>query len=254
MPDHSSPQQLKATDGERAAKQSDILLVVPPFQSCARPSLGVSQLKANLAEAGFSAKVLYLNLLYAERIGWWIYEWISNVNYDYLLGEFIFSGAYYERSEQDVQRYVEDVLKSPAPDEFLPKFMEGQSLADKLQYLIREASDFCRTQAVQEILAHDPWLVGSTSSFHQNCASVSMLRGVKQQRPEITTAMGGANCEAEMGEELLAQFPEVDFIGQGNVTTPSSNSFGPYEKAATARTSRGSSSRAMPVRRRPEGS
>jgi magnesium-protoporphyrin IX monomethyl ester (oxidative) cyclase len=200
----------------RAEARTDILLVVPPFQSCSRPALGVSQLKANLLRAGFDARVLYLNLRFAERIGWLAYEAISNTRYRELLGEFIFSGLLFERSEQDVQAYAERVLGNPSADYFLPYFHEGRPVVEKLQHLSREADAFCRTEALPEILAHDPWLVGFTSSFHQNCSSLALIRGIKQARPDVITAMGGANCEATMGEELLRRFPEIDHVGQGD--------------------------------------
>jgi magnesium-protoporphyrin IX monomethyl ester (oxidative) cyclase len=197
------------------AQPGAILLVVPPFAMASRPVLSVSQMKTTLAAAGFSAKVLYLNLRFAERIGWDSFEWMSRRLYQHLFGEFIFSCVLFQRSKHDVQRYVDRVLGSLPPEEVvLPQYHSNLSTTEKLQHLVGEAAEFCR-EAGREILAHDPWIAGFTSSFHQNCASLSLIREIKERRPGVITAIGGANCEGEMGEELLVQFPLVDYVCQG---------------------------------------
>ena len=43
-----------------------VLLVVPPFYQVVTPALGVSLLKAALAQAGVPCDVLYLNIPFAE--------------------------------------------------------------------------------------------------------------------------------------------------------------------------------------------
>src|SRR5688572_25489813 len=68
-----------------------IVFVVPPFQTTFTPSLGVSQLKANLAEQSFDAvEILYLNFQYAELIGIKQYETIVR-RASTLLGDYVFS-------------------------------------------------------------------------------------------------------------------------------------------------------------------
>ncbi len=100
------------TSHSRAAPEGQkVVLVVPPFQTVARPSLGVSQLKASLEQAGFGADVVYLNLPFAERIGLGVYEWIGESLMDVLFGEFVFSHALFDRSEEDIDRYVSELLK-----------------------------------------------------------------------------------------------------------------------------------------------
>jgi ribosomal peptide maturation radical SAM protein 1 len=188
-----------------------ILLIVPPFQSITRPALGVSQLKAILDEAGFPTEILYLNLLYAELIGPDLYEWISNSTTTILFGEFIFSYLLFGRKEGDIVRYIEEVPADPDTGGHLNRF---KSKPDRLRDLIHKASDLING-ALEEIIARDPWMVGMTSAFQQNCASILLTKVIKQRRPDIVTVMGGANCQSVMGEELLARFPDIDYIGQG---------------------------------------
>lgn len=169
-----------------------------------------------MEQAGLPSQVLYLNVRFAERIGWYTYEQISHGEYRLLLGEFVFASALFSDDEQIVRDYAREVLGDPRPESFLPRFLEGASVVEKLRHLRAEALDFCRTDGLQQILALEPSLVGLSSSFHQNCASLALIREVKRHRPEVVTALGGANCASEMGAELLRQFPEVDYIGQGD--------------------------------------
>ena len=55
-------------------------------------------------------------------------------------------------------------------------------------------------------------LVGFTSMFTQNVASFALARLLKESRPEIVIAMGGANCESPMGEEIARHVPAVDYV------------------------------------------
>lgn len=67
---------------------------------------------------------------------------------------------------------------------------------------------------VEAILGHRPDLVGfsaTTSAFLDACA---LARALKARRPEIATVCGGVHASA-LGGELLARFPEMDFLGLG---------------------------------------
>ena len=69
--------------------------------------------------------------------------------------------------------------------------------------------------STQIILDRDPWMVGFTTMFQQNCSSLAVMRELKKRRPEVITAIGGSNCEGEMGKELFDRFPEIDYLGRG---------------------------------------
>src|SRR5262249_2384214 len=65
-------------------------------------------------------------------------------------------------------------------------------------------------------------VVGVTSTHLQNCAGLAVLRRLKARYPAVHTAMGGANCEGEMGAALHALFPFVDYVcsGEGDRVVP----------------------------------
>ncbi|MFC5181805.1 cobalamin-dependent protein [Actinomadura harenae] len=60
-----------------------------------------------------------------------------------------------------------------------------------------------------------PDLVGFTSTFQQNTASLATARRVKELNPAIRTVLGGANCDGVQGAALHRNFPAVDFVVRG---------------------------------------
>ena len=46
-------------------------------------------------------------------------------------------------------------------------------------------------------------MVGFTSMFSQNVATLAMARRIKERNPGVVIVMGGANCESPMGRELV---------------------------------------------------
>ena len=58
-------------------------------------------------------------------------------------------------------------------------------------------------------------IVGFTSTFQQNLASLAMAKEIKRRAPHIITVFGGANFEGVMGVELHRQFPSVDIVCSG---------------------------------------
>ena len=65
-------------------------------------------------------------------------------------------------------------------------------------------------------------LVGFTSMFQQNIASLALAARVKAAYPQLTIAFGGANWEDPMGVALRRRFPFVDlvFSGEADVSFP----------------------------------
>jgi ribosomal peptide maturation radical SAM protein 1 len=58
-------------------------------------------------------------------------------------------------------------------------------------------------------------IVGFTSMFAQNVACFAMARKLKEQVPQVVTVMGGANCEAPMGQEIARHLDAIDFVFSG---------------------------------------
>jgi ribosomal peptide maturation radical SAM protein 1 len=65
-------------------------------------------------------------------------------------------------------------------------------------------------------------VVGFTSTFQQNVASLALARRLKERYPALTVVFGGANMEDEMGPEYVRAFPFLDYavVGEGDVVFP----------------------------------
>ncbi len=192
-----------------------VLIVVPPFQDIIRPALGASQLKANLLQHGIPAEILYMNIMFAEHINPRAYEWIGTRMGRVTLGEFVFSHALFDHAEDSIDRYIKAVLPKSTELATLKALFGGVEFHEVLGRLTQICRDFCDNEALDAVLARDPWMLGFSSSFQQNCSSLAVLKRVKAARPDIIGVMGGANCETEMGRELFDRFDTLDFVGQG---------------------------------------
>ena len=188
----------------------DVLLVAMPFADPGSPSLALGLFKARLAELGVRADVAYLNLPFAERIGWDPYIVLMIENGE-RAGDWAFSHSLFGHG-------------SELSDEYLGILRE-LGIGDRNLDAYRSARDQA-TPFVEECLEGIDWgrygVVGFTTSFQQNTAALALARRVKERSPGTRIVFGGANCEAEMGRELLRSFPFVDFVclGEGDDAFP----------------------------------
>src|SRR5262245_29395884 len=181
-----------------------VLLISMPFGALDRPALGISLLKAVLNRAHIPCDIQYLTFPFAELIGYDEYQWIqADLPYTAFTGDWTFTSALYgDRPELD-RRYVQDVLQLTwrLPQTDIARILRVRSLTS---YFL----DYCLTLV--------PWneyaVIGFTSTFEQNIASLALARRLKYAYPDISVVFGGANWEAEMGLELHHQFPFVDYV------------------------------------------
>src|SRR5262249_35990741 len=75
---------------------------------------------------------------------------------------------------------------------------------------------------VAEVVARRPRVLGLTSIFQQQLASLALAKRVKAALPDTVIVLGGANGEDGMGAETVRQFPFVDAAvsGEGEVVFP----------------------------------
>src|SRR5207249_10382972 len=65
-------------------------------------------------------------------------------------------------------------------------------------------------------------IIGFTSMFHQNVASLTLAKLIKDLYPQVKIVFGGAHYDGEMGLEYFRAFPWIDFVvvGEGEVPFP----------------------------------
>jgi ribosomal peptide maturation radical SAM protein 1 len=184
-----------------------VLLISMPFGALERPALGLSLLKARLAEEGFDCDVSYLNFPFAEFVGQENYQWMSyELPYTAFAGDWSFTDSLYGERPEAAQSYVQEILRDTwrMSDDDIRRVLYVRSFVEPFL-------DHC--------MAAVPWddyaVVGFTSTFEQNIASLSLAKRVKAAHPRLPIVFGGANWEDRMGVELHGRFPFVDYVCSG---------------------------------------
>ena len=198
--------------------QTDVVLISMPFGPLRLPSIGLGLLKSALSRDEVSAQTFYFTFQFAELIGERLYSQISyQTDTTDLVGEWIFSNSLFNhQTEADVRRYIEDILRDKARSEnhVWPKEpFSDERVADILS--ARAKVETFLDNCVETVLACQPKIVGFTSVFLQQVASLSLAKRLKARCPELAIVFGGANCEGVMGNEVIRQFDFVDAVVSG---------------------------------------
>ncbi len=199
-------------------KEAEVVLISMPFGPLRLPSIGLGLLKAALTRDGVSANTFYFTFRFAELIGEPLYSRISyGTDTTDLVGEWVFSNSLFgHHTEADTRNYIEDILrdKSRSANHVWPKEPFSDALiADFLN--AREKVEAFLDECMETVIACQPKMVGFTSVFLQQVASLSLAKRLKARCPELTIVFGGANCEGAMGNEVIQQFDFVDAVVSG---------------------------------------
>ncbi|HXB89808.1 RiPP maturation radical SAM C-methyltransferase [Mycobacterium sp.] len=220
----------------------DVLLVSMPFGSLCDPSIALGLLKAGLNRAGISCAVRYFTFPFAAKIGEQLYHDLANgkPRTVAMLGEWLFTEALWGPGRLDDDAYVKEVLRErgrgscndhstvpPARDWF-----DAGAGGDPAAPADRLREDFIETvlrtraavasfldDCVDEVMRRRPRILGFTSVFQQQIASLALASRVKQALPETFVLIGGANVEGVMGLESVRQFSFLDAAVSGEADT-----------------------------------
>jgi ribosomal peptide maturation radical SAM protein 1 len=196
-------------------KNDKVALVSMPFASIEMPSIGISLLQAELRRDGIECHTYYPNIRFAKHIGIPVYSWLANPAEVTLTGEWIFAHLLFPDKAPSTEAYLKDILLDR---------LGGEIDLPLLRVLLKARSE--ASQFLNDCLGaidFSPYrIVGFTSTFEQNLASLALARRLKEKYPTVVIVFGGANCEAEMGIELHRQFGFVDYVcsGEGDVNFP----------------------------------
>lgn len=202
--------------------EHDICLVSMPYNLLQYPPIGVAALVAAGRNAGLNVGAFDARFRFAERIG--LRSYIAFATFTpFLLGEHTFSGVAFPGFEPDYEGFLKAELPAyPPVERWLTSILGKQdNLWEALRSVRSIAGDFI-AETAERILSHDPKIVGCSSSFQQHCASLALLRRIKDLRGDVVTLLGGANCEERMGAAAARLFPWVDFVfsGESDETFP----------------------------------
>jgi ribosomal peptide maturation radical SAM protein 1 len=181
-----------------------VLLLNMPFVSVSRPAIGIALLKARLAQEGIECITAYPNLLFAERVGLENYRLIDEkLSHALFLGDWLFAQHSFA-SELDIATYVHTLEHHTRTD----------GTFDTVMRLRGEVGPFLE-ECFERFSISDYDIIGFTSTFQQNLASLALSQMIRDRFPEKLIVFGGGNCEGVMGHELHRSFPWIDYVCSG---------------------------------------
>jgi ribosomal peptide maturation radical SAM protein 1 len=191
-----------------------VLLASMPFGHLIYASIGMSLLKAGLERQGIGCDLRYFALDFvAHAIGgpreraYTDYHQFATLWEYYYPAEAIFSRHLFPKN---ADRAREALAQAP----------EGR-MRTELERLWETSGAF-----LDHCLDTIPWqryrLVGFSTMFNQNLATLALAERLKARHPDITIVLGGANTEGPHGPALLRSFPFVDYVlrGDADATLP----------------------------------
>ncbi|HAN18338.1 MAG: hypothetical protein A2X13_04435 [Bacteroidetes bacterium GWC2_33_15] len=191
----------------------EVCLVCMPFSSIVRPSIALGLLQGHLDKANISCKTKYANIQFAENIGLKYYTMIGSLApSDFFLADWMFNKFIFSSEVSDTEDYITRIYESFIIQAY--PTMNYNECKNLLLGLKEKSSRFIEDLAIQ-IIEEKYRIIGSTSSFHQHLASISLFKKIKELDQSITTILGGANCEGKMGLTTHKSYPWVDYVVSG---------------------------------------
>ena len=189
------------------SQAAEIALVNMPFSYAKYPSIQLGTLSALLKANDIVVDCHHLNVRFAHLIGVDLHESICEKRA--LFGEWLFSSLL----------FGENPKRSEYPHIFKPVFEQIAQESGKPVGYFEEMATRIAPQFLTWALRSIDWgqyqLVGFTSTFDQNVASLTMAKMIKDVYPEVTIVFGGANFDGEMGPEYFRAFPFIDHVVVG---------------------------------------
>lgn len=192
----------------------DVALVSMPYPPLNQPSMALGLLVAALRGDGIAATALYPCIAFAELIGLDAYGFICDSKQEFLVGEWTFAPAAFGAAAPADSGYLDRLVAQPVTGAVLarnPALGDPRALLER----VRAAADGFVERIAREIVASGVRIVGCTSTFTQHVPSLALLRRIKQLAPQVTTMIGGANCEGVMGVATKRAFDWIDYVVSG---------------------------------------
>ncbi len=191
-----------------------VLLVNMPFAYLFRPALTLTLLKGLLLERHIPAQLLYSNLRFAELIGPELYFDLSTETPDKFTfaAEWLFSGALFEQSVPDQERYVNEILRSTSvPEAFIRRVVGARPK-------VATFLDGC----LQQVMTMRPAAVVFTTALQQQFPALALAKRIKDASPSTLIVLAGVDWDGAMAAEVVRRFSFVDagIAGEPEIVVP----------------------------------
>lgn len=188
-----------------------VALINMPFANPWIPSIALTQLKSVLDQRlgpEVTVDIFYLNHNFAKYFGLELYHQLSNSadSQNSGLGDWVFRQLAFPDLPNNAGVYLTRYFsnRSEKNDKLKGRVLETRRGLD--QFMERLITEYKLDQ-------YD--LAGFTSMFMQNVPSFAMAKKLKARNADLITVMGGANCESPMGQVIVKNLPEIDYVFSG---------------------------------------
>ncbi|MBL8149384.1 MAG: RiPP maturation radical SAM C-methyltransferase [Blastocatellia bacterium] len=196
------------------AEKQSLALVYMPWGSISRASIAIGIIKQCARRVGLEPDVHYLNMRFAEKVGFELYEKISSASA--FFPEWFFSSALFGASGL---RLMDNSWSGLLSTEL------GSQMAEKVKEVVGD-KDICHKivdeiipKFIEESFSRVDWakyrVVGFSNTFAQTLASLLLAKEIKNRHPETKIVFGGANVDSDMGFEIIKAFNWVDYVVHG---------------------------------------
>jgi ribosomal peptide maturation radical SAM protein 1 len=191
-----------------------------PFGYLRLPSIALTQLKAAVQACHgdlVALDLLYLNFDFADFLSPALYDFISEspAAMHCNLGEWFFRQVAFPDAANNSIEYLDHFgLRSL-------DFSNGDAEKNLLRFYAqvlrskRELLEDFMDQLIRQYHLTEYDVIGFTSMFSQNLPVFAMARRLKLKKTGIVLVMGGANCESPMGQAIVNNIPDIDFVFSG---------------------------------------
>jgi magnesium-protoporphyrin IX monomethyl ester (oxidative) cyclase len=185
-----------------------ISLINMPFTAIEMPSIALTQLRSVVEQrcgSQVAVDICYVSNHFARYLGLDLYRQICEEGSGSCVGDWLFRQTAFPELPDNTLLYRQRYF--PARDQRQVFFEEAAAKRPGFDRLLDEMIASYRLDEAD--------LVGFTSMFSQNAACFALARKLKERRPDQIIAIGGANCESPMGEEILRNVPAFDYVFAG---------------------------------------
>jgi ribosomal peptide maturation radical SAM protein 1 len=190
-----------------------VSIVSMPFKDLRHPPIQLGILQRCLERAGITARshsleLAFMDHLHRKTVGGQPltindYQRVATQEFQVHLGDWIFKVPPYAECSDD-EDYIAHVRGRGVSDETITTALRMRSFVPEF---LEAAAD--------ELLGGMPRVVGFSTVFQQNIASLVLAKILKTRDPSLKIVFGGGNCDAQMGQVLHECFPWVDVVIRG---------------------------------------
>ncbi|MGA2434919.1 MAG: RiPP maturation radical SAM C-methyltransferase, partial [Bryobacteraceae bacterium] len=208
-------------EGFRMTASDRICLISMPFTPVHTPGLGISILKAAAAEkTGAACDVYYGALDFFRHVCGDQAPMNAIDDYNFIatnqqLGDVLFVPSLWDGRGPDISALLRNM------GNHRNRLFRNLFTADQQAALFGRIEKYAGRlpSFLDQCLKARDWseyaLVGFSSTFSQNIASLAFAQMLRRNYPNLHIVFGGANCDGEMGIQMMESFPFIDAVIQG---------------------------------------